>query len=304
MHIESAINHIAARQGGVITRQQLYQLGVSEKQIERRLASGWWNPYARGAYSIFEERDPMDRVRAAVAVLPGAVVSHFSAAELHGIDRVPPGPATVLVHTTTTHVFPGVSVIRCHDLQDHHVTECDHLRVTTPARTIIDLAARLPMGELAICLDEVLSSQRETVDGVAAVLAEVARKGKPGVRVLRSLLEERAGNDYSRSVLEQKGCRILDQGGITGYQSEYPIPWSPRRRFDVAFPEHRVAIEWDSRRWHTHIEAFEVDRERDRAAVVNGWRVLRFTWSDVHDRPTHVLWTVRNVLTDDHRSST
>ena len=296
MHPEATVNRVASRQGGVITRQQLFALGVSEAQIERRVSSGLWVRYARGAYAVFDQRDKMDRLRAATAVLPAAVVSHFSAASIHEMSRVPQGPPSVLVHTSTTHVFPGVSVVRCHDLAPHHTQIVDDMRTTTAARTIVDLAGRLTPGQLGICLDEALSTSLVEIDDVACLLSEVARKGKPGVTLLRAALDDRTGADYSRSVLEQRGIRILEDAGFGGYKLEYAIPWSPRQRFDVAFPQEQIAVEWDSRRWHAQLGAFDRDRERDRAAVANGWRVLRFTWSDVYDRPGTVASTLRKLV--------
>jgi len=170
------------------------------------------------------------------------------------------------------------------------------MRTTTVARTIVDLAGRLTLGELGVCLDEALVERLVEIEEVASLLTEVARKGKPGVVRLRAALDDRTGADYSRSVLEQRGIRILQDAGFAGYELEYSIPWSPRQRFDVAFPHERIAVEWDSRRWHAQLGAFDRDRERDRAAIANDWRVLRFTWSDVQDRPGTVVSTLRDLI--------
>ncbi len=123
-----------------------------------------------------------------------------------------------------------------------------------------------------------------------------ARRGKPGVGALRAELENWIGPTRNESVLERAGNRLLTSAGIEGWESEHTIPWSRDKRFDVAFPKNQVAIEWDSRRWHAQGQAFEADRERDVAAQANGWRILRFTWSDVHDRPGYVIDTIRAVL--------
>lgn len=295
MHPDAQASRVAAKQGGLTTRKQLLAMGFSDAKIERRVATGQWTRTARGVYRLFEGLTPGDELRAAVAVLPGAVASHFSAARIHQIDRVPPGPVTVLVHTRTTHIFPGVEAIRCHDLQAHHVESVDRLPTTTAARTVVDLASRLTVAELAICLDSVLNMRLASGEAIAAVLDEVARKGKPGVRSLRTVLGERIGLDQSRSVLEQRGLALLASFGFGSYEIEYPIPWAPRQRFDVAFPQSKLAVEWDSRRWHGHLGAFQNDRERDRAALLNGWRVVRFTWDDVRDRPESVVATLRQL---------
>lgn len=296
MHPETTVASMAAQQGGIITRDQAIKAGLSDEQIVYRLRSGRWSRYSHGAYRVLTLDGQDDLLRAAAAVLPNAVVSHRSAALLHGIEGLSEGPATVLVHTKTTHTFPGVQVIRCHDLDESHVQIVDGLRTTTPPRTIVDLAAVLPMGRLASALDDCLAQSLARIDAIAAVLEQVARRGKPGVTKLRQLLDERDGDDYSGSLLEARGNALLEQEGLPRFVSQYPIPWSPRQRFDVAFPDHNLAIEWDSRRWHGQLGAFDEDRKRDREAVLHGWRLLRFTWADVMHRPGVVSNTIKAIL--------
>jgi hypothetical protein len=55
-------------------------------------------------------------------------------------------------------------------------------------------------------------------------------------------------------------------------------------------------IEGDSRRWHNTSEAFITDRERDNRAMLAGWRVLRYTWWDIEERPEYVVMQVREAL--------
>ena len=167
---------------------------------------------------------------------------------------------------------------------------------TTLARTIVDLASIVRRNRLEWLIDDAVAARRVNLSEVQETLESVARKGKPGVRSLRAILDDRLGDPHSMSVLERMGRSLLLSGGIRGFTTEYPVPWSPERRFDVAFARRHLAIEWDSRRWHLQASAFRVDRERDRAAIVHGWRVLRFTWDDVVRRPDHVLDTVHAAL--------
>jgi very-short-patch-repair endonuclease len=212
------------------------------------------------------------------------------------MSDVPELSPTVLVHTKTTHQFPGVAVIRCHDLFDTHVTSKRNLPVTTPERTVVDLAAHIPIGRLGRVLDNALASGIASLERVDAVLHDVARRGKPGVATVRTLLAERSGEDHDGSILEARANKLLGDAGFERLEFEYPIPWYPQRRFDVAIPSHRLAIEWDSRAWHSQLGAFAADRKRDQDAIAHGWRVLRFTWSDVHDRPIHVVSTIALAL--------
>ena len=238
----------------------------------------------------------MNLVRAAVATLPNAVVSHEAAAELHNLPKLRRGTASVLVHSRTTHVFPDVVVRRCHDLDPSHVVEVDELPVTSISRTIVDLSPLLTSRHLRAVLESAVADQRVRIDDVRTVVDQVARRGKPGIRKIRWILDERDAGPRDGTPLERIGAKVLREGGIAEPRFEYPIPWNPIRRFDVAFPKERLAIEWDSRRWHELIEAFSRDRERDRQALLHGWRVVRFTWVDVTRHPEDVVDTVRRLL--------
>jgi very-short-patch-repair endonuclease len=296
MYPDIDIHRIAANQGGAVRFDQALSLGLSRRQIELRIHSGQWKPIGKGAYQVLEMDSPLERTRAAIAVLPGAVASHFSAAGLHGLTSLPTDRATVLVHTRTTHQFPGVKVYRCHDLIGEHVTTIDRTPTTSVARTIVDLAGEVSERHLGFIVDEAITSRKTTVEDVAEVLGDVARRGKPGVRKARSVLERRAGEPITASVLEARGVRLLREAGLTDFETEYPLPWALHRRFDLAFPDRHLAIEWDSRRWHSGIDTFERDRARDRDSVIHGWKLLRFTWTDVHQQPDSVVSTIRSAL--------
>jgi hypothetical protein len=296
MHRETIVLHIASQQGGIIRRDQALDAGFTKSTIDRRVSRGEWQVIGHGGYRLFSVPGRLGLVRAAVAVLPAAIVSHYSAAAIHGMPRVPTDTASVSVHSRTTHTFPGVRVFRYDDLESAHVTRLKELPITTVERTVIDLAALLTGHHAASIVDELLADGRCTVEGLRSVLDAVARRGKPGVRAMRAVLDERSIGFVDGTPLERRGTALLVESGLSDFCREYPIPWAPHRRFDVAFPQRRLAIEWDSRRWHTQVDAFRRDRERDRQAVEHGWRILRFTWQDVHETPNAVIESVRTVL--------
>jgi very-short-patch-repair endonuclease len=290
------LNSLAAMQGGCVTLDQAIGAGMTRDQITYRLRSGAWQPVGRLGYRVSGVHSKMDKLRSAIALLPGAVVSHFSAAVLLGMNHVARDHVSVAVHTQTTHDFPDVLVVRYHDLMDSHLIVSNGLPVTTVPRTIVDLAGRVPLGHLAVVLDDAVAAGLTSMSSVAEVLEEVARKGKPGVANLRTLLEERTGSAGPTSALEAAGRRILEVAGLGGFVLEYSKPWARHRRFDVAFPNEQVAIEWDSRRWHSQVAAFDRDRRRDAEAATHGWTTLRFSWDDVHRRTTETVLVIRTVL--------
>jgi very-short-patch-repair endonuclease len=289
-------SNLASKQGGVLKRRQALDSGLSAHQIANRLRTHRWESIGRGAYRLFEIPGPQNLLRAAVAILPEAVASHQSAAAMHHFTKLNVDRVSVLVHSQTTHSFPGVDVRRAHDLFEWHTTRLRGIPVTTAARTVVDLSALLTSAHLATVIDDNTAARVLSLGGIRLVLDDVARRGKPGVRKLRNILDDRLGVDYSPSKLEHAGNDLLRSGGLVSFSTEYPIPWSPTRRFDVAFPEAELAVEWDSRRWHSQAQAFDSDRFRDRSAILNGWRLLRFTWADVHERPEMVVETVQSAL--------
>lgn len=287
---------LAVTQGGVITRRQALDLGFSPRQVVRRTSSGRWAPVKRGVYRLLPPRDRRDLMRNVLAAWPGAIVSHESAAVLHGFPFVNSDRLIVSHHSRTTHDFPGVDVRRTHDLDAWHVTVLAGVRLTTVARTLVDLAPGRTPRHLGAIVDRLVADGAVDLFEIEAVLGSTGRRGKPGTVTMREVLEARIGEDLSGSVLERRGRQIICDAGLPMPVSEYPIPWTTGRRFDDAYPELRIAIEWDSRRFHGQMASFESDRQRDRDAAIHGWVILRFTWDDVHNHPDRVVGALRSLL--------
>lgn len=285
----------AARQGGCVSRDQLIDSGISPRTLDRMVSAGVLLHATADVYRIIPSTGWLDDVKAAVLALPGAVASHHAAAAVHEFPRLRPIP-TVTVHTRTTHEFLGVVVRRAHDLAPSHLTAVSDLPVTTPARTVVDLAAVLHPRHLEAIIQDLVLDARLDLGETSTTLSDVARRGKPGVRSLRSTLEKLGTTPVPMSVLERKAWTMLVNCGLADGNREYAIPWEPTKRFDVAWPEARLAVEWDSRRWHGALERMTYDRRRDRTAALNGWLLLRFTWDEVTTRPSQVVTDIRTML--------
>lgn len=297
MDTERRINQLAASQGGIVRTEQALECGMTPRQVQHRLQSGAWERLFRGVHRVFDMTNCRDRLLAVVAALPSATVSHEAAAQIHSIPNVRRGLVVVSVHSQTTHTFPGVTVHRNHDLDREQVMTRDGLPVTTVPRTVIDLAAMLTARHLESIIDDLIAAQRLSIRELRDSVERVSRRGKPGSASLRELLAQRSDDAApSATPLERRGFQILKDGGLPAPIREYRMPWNENRRFDAAYPQAQLAIEWDSRRWHTQVSAFETDRRRDREAAAHGWRVLRFTWQDLNLRSHDVIDTVRRAL--------
>ncbi len=296
MGIPSAVIQLAAKQGGYVNRSQLVDLGYSTSAIDRRLANAELKRVVANVYQVFPPSDHVDLIRGAVLALPGAVVSHQSAAHMLGFPLLPRLRPTVTVPSHTTHVFPGVTVRRCFDLDPTHVAAVGDLSVTNVQRTAFDLAAVLRPKLFDRVAEALILAERMSIDQLEAVVDQVARRGKPGSRAARVFIATREGTLITASALERKGRTVLAAGGLPSPVPQYPIPWDPHRRFDDAYPQSRLAIEWDSRAWHLQREAMTSDRRRDRDAASHGWLVLRFTYEDLKSRQGEVVPTVATLL--------
>jgi very-short-patch-repair endonuclease len=119
--------------------------------------------------------------------------------------------------------------------------------------------------------------------------------GRWGNRQLRRLLP--AIGDGADAESERRLQQILRTRGITGWVAHLPFVACGRRfEIDVAFPELKVAIEVDGYRYHSGDVRFQTDRTKQNALVAAGWRVLRFTWADINERPDRVVREIMQLL--------
>ncbi len=194
----------------------------------------------------------------------------------------------VTVRIRTTNRFPDVIVHQSTDLTHGQVIEVEGLPVTTPVRTAIDLAAKRSPLTIGRILDHLVIKGDTTIEDAANLVSDLARRGKPGMQTMHKVLEARAGEAFmGESALEMEGLRLLRDWGFPEPQLQYPLPWRSRRkgRVDFAYPAIRLIIEFDGRRWHATLEAFEEDRLRDNHAQLAGWRVLRITYRMLKEQP-------------------
>lgn len=296
MSYERTISELAARHGGHITRAQLVELGLSDPMISRRVAAGFLTRVKTGVYRTFTPPDDDALLRGAVLSLRAAVVSHRSAARIHAFAVPAGGRPVVTVPASTTHEFPGVEVRRTADLSRRYWTVKANLPVTTVRRTVFDLASCMETDAYCELVDGLLTSRRLKLGQLAELLDEIGGKGKPGTTLVRAVVAERSGHgEEDATPLERLGLKVLRSGGCFPDAVQYDPGFVPAVRFDAAYLGSKVAIEWDSRRWHTSVDRFQSDRNRDRVAATHGWVTLRFTWDDLKNQPDRVISQVRLV---------
>jgi hypothetical protein len=299
--VDSAVAAIAAARHGVFTRADVAGCGGSDQLIARRVDAGRWERVAPGVYRLAGAGASWrQRLATLVAAAgPDAVVSHEAAA---GLQRLPGAPAGALVVTTPHSAHqraPIGRIVQSTDLTAHDVELVEGLPVTSIPRTIVDLAARGRPQRLALLLEESLVDRRVTLPEVRAVFDRVSGRGKPGSRLMRSVLDELgAGAGVPESRLERLGLRILRDNGIRSPVLQHPHPGRVpgNSRTDGLYVPERVILEWDGRRCHERRRDMQLDRDRDNAAAAAGYVTLRFTWWTMRNDPLGMCDTLRSTL--------
>lgn len=168
------------------------------------------------------------------------------------------------------------------------VLEHKGLCLTTPALTVLDLCPSV--GGDAI--DTALRSRSTTLAALHRVLEQTGRRRGNGLR--RALLLDSRDEPWSEA--ERRAHRLLRAAGLRGWVTNHPVRVAGSHYFlDIAFPAAMLAIEIDGR-VHERYDAFEHDRARQNDLVLQGWRVLRFTWTMLVERPEAVLLAIQQAL--------
>jgi very-short-patch-repair endonuclease len=277
------IASLAGAQHGVAARWQLVALGLGDDAVDGRLARGRLHPLHRGVYAVGHTAlKPEGRWMAAVLALGGnAVLSHSTAARAWDLR-----PSAGAIHVTVPGDAgrkrrTGLRVHRSRTLTPQDTTTHRGIPITTAARTIIDLARTLEGRPLEHALD--LADQRQLID-----FGEFRRRPiPPSLQAVLSLYT--AGATPTRSEMEERFLELCHNHGISRPEVNTRIEGI---EVDFAWPDQRLIVEVDGYAYHRSPTAFESDRERDVELVLAGWRVLRFTWTQVTTRPR---WVARSV---------
>ena len=292
------IQHARAN-GGIITTREAQALGMDRSVLARMVSEGVFTRLQRGVLAL-PGIDPAHAPDLAAACrCLEAVVSHHSAGQLHHFEGMTMGPPTVTVPHRLTNRFLGVYVHQSTDISDADVLSIEGLPVTSPERTIIDLAAGMSDGRLDFVLDRALSSGIVDLTKLSEVFSGLGRRGKPGTTRVRRLIEQREGKyTPADSVLESRLVHLIHVSGLPLPDSQFRPPWlvPTNGRVDFAYTERHLIIEADSRKWHLLMKSFEIDRHRDNQAQLAGWRILRFTWQDITERSDYVVSAIRAAL--------
>jgi hypothetical protein len=155
----------------------------------------------------------------------------------------------------------------------------DGIPATSPARTLVDLAAVMVTSDFEDVLDVALVRgvvTRQTLQRRARLLAHPRRRGSAAV--LRLLADRHPDVEEARNAWEARMLRLTRALGLPDPVPNHPVVVGGRaRKIDLAWPDQRVAVEFDGFVPHSRRRVFDDDRARQNDLVAAGWTVFRFT---------------------------
>ena len=280
---------LGERQHGVVTPVQLVGIGLSDQGINRRVADGRLWRIHKGVYAVGRPTLTLHGrfIAAVLSCGPGAALSHVAAGVLLGVLDERGARIDVTVPRGGQRRRRGAVIIHRAALSERDVTTKHGIPVTTPARTLIDLADVLPRRQLARALDEA-AYLRLDVSGLqprpgrrgSGVLAELLAAHEPGSTRTRSQLEERMLSLCHRFRLPTPEVNAT----IEGHEA------------DFVWRDERLLAETDGWAAHGTRTAFERDRRRDADLLAAGWRVLRISHERLGREPDWVAERMAEAL--------
>jgi very-short-patch-repair endonuclease len=282
---------LARRQHGVLSVAQLRDAGVARGSLTLMLERGDLVSVARGVYLVRGAPRTYEASLWIARLATEGVMAFGTACHLWGVLDDPPAPITVLVGLSRrVSPMPGVRIRRV--ASPAPGGERYGMPVTSREISLLDHLGTLPAHEGARLFDRALQRRWLTPVDVLRRL-DTPRWGNGTLRVLAAVLGDGAASEFERRV-----HRLLRAGRIEGWVPNLPIVVGGRliAVVDIGFEEHRLAIELDGQAFHVDAEAFQNDRSRQNTLISLGWRVLRFTWSDVVHRPDYVLAAITRQL--------
>jgi len=284
--VDREIARIAAEQHGIVTRAQLFAAGLSTDEIGYRLRIGRLHLLYRGVYAV-GHRPPSPHARAMAAVLacgPGAALTHRSAGALWGITR---WRDELDVTAKSKHRRPNIRLHRSRTLDAQDVTHHHGIPVTTPARTLLDLADVLNDASLTRAVNEARLQRLVTLNELAALL-----RRSPGRATTRLRPHVDHATQPTRSHFEDAFLRFTERHGL-------PRPEVNQRvagyEVDMLWRHERVVVELDGWAYHGAKAQFDRDRDKDAALLAAGFPVVRVTWERLMRAPDREANRLRRV---------
>lgn len=232
---------------------------------------------------------------AVLACGPGARLSHHSAGEHwrilpeHRNRTAPPTPIHVSLRAAVVRHPPGIRVHRTATLTDDDLTTCLNIPTTTPARTLIDLATVLTPNRLEAAVNE--ADVLDLIDPESLRGALDHRKGQPGTRPLRALLDRHTYR-LTESELERCFLGIVRKAGLPLPETQVHLAG----RTDFHWPSLGLVVETDGWRYHRTPSRQARDNRRMQAHAAAGRTAIRLSHYEIRYEAARVAALLADLV--------
>jgi very-short-patch-repair endonuclease len=301
VHAARRVAATAARQHGLVTTAQLLAAGIVPDTITAWVRRGQLHRVHRGVYSVGHRALGNEGwlLAAVLAIGSDAAISHLSAGRLWGVVR-----DRINVRRSAVDVASPRRVRRRPDIRTHHAPGLDcgdrmvfgRIPITTPARTLLDLAGLLPEDRLRRAVRQAEVERLVNRHDLRFQLSR-APAGRPASSRLAAVIA--IGPAPTRSELEDRTLDLL-------LRHDFPRPLvnvhvqALHRSFEVdfLFPELRLVLETDGDRYHGTRLAREADAQRQADLEAAGYRVVRLNWRQVTREQDQTVRRLRRIVAD------
>ena len=298
----------SGRLAGIVTSSELAAAGVDKSTLRGLVGRGVLVPVGRGVFAKADiaaritttERGARTvRLAAALAVAgPRAAASHADAAVIHGMALLDGLPADLALTKVRGSVgqHEGRSGVRLHlaNLPAGHVVSRSGLLVTSPGRTVADLARTTSFRAGVVAADSALHHNLVTKEELASILTACARW--PGVGQARKVVS--FADAKAESPFESISRVAFGEGGL-------PVPelqvWvggtdGPIGRADFLWRRHRTIAEADGGLKYSDPDRARSQLRRDALLRKAGFEVVHFSWREITIVPEQVVAAIKTAF--------
>jgi hypothetical protein len=279
------------RNGGLATTAQLMTV-MTRQQLDVQVANGglvrvWHGVYARTQPDLLRRLAALDLVTG-----QDTVASMGTAAALYGFDTE---------NTTAVHILePGVRTRSTKGLVVHQrkgapLQWVSSRLATAPAWTAVEVPRQLTRPRALATLDAALRSRWCTADDLEQAVHD--QRGRRGIAAVRGLLP--LADARSESAMESEARLVMLDHGLPRPELQYTIHGihGERWRVDFAWPDARVAAEYESVEWHAGRTEMLRDKARFAGVQEMGWTVVPIIVDDIRRRPESLARRLESHLT-------
>ena len=274
---------------GNVTRRELLEAGLSASAVRRRVERGSLIPQFDGVFRVGHAAPSREAAYMAATKAGGEGVFISGRAAAHALGLVKGKVPTPEVVSRRELDIAGLNSKRCRKLARGDTWRWKGIPITSPPRTLVDLAAVMSAEALARACHEA-----GVRSGTKPRHVEEVLKRKPnakGAGKLRAIIS--GEQKVTLSKLERRFLQRLREACL-------PLPQTNvvagTKRVDCRWPDHRLTVELNSFTFHNSRLSWEGDYQREREARDRGDEFRRFTWTDVYESPDYMLRELRKLL--------